>query len=304
MESSDDAGVFRVSESTALIQSLDFFTPIVDDPCDFGRIAAANAMSDIYAMGGRPVTAMNIVCFPVSELPESVLAQTLEGGLEKIHEAGAVLVGGHSVDDTEFKYGLSVTGLVHPDHILTNGGARVGDRLILTKPIGLGVLATAIKGGVADAAARDQMVAIASELNRQAAEIAGRFSPTACTDITGFGLAGHVTEMARAGKKRIGIEVKNVPVIAQALEYGSMGLLPAGAHTNRAYFSDMVTLDPGMDDLLADLMFDPQTSGGLVLALSAENSGKCLSALRDAGVNAMIIGEILDHDTCGRVCIR
>ncbi|MFW6335036.1 MAG: selenide, water dikinase SelD, partial [Desulfosalsimonas sp.] len=218
MESSDDAGVYRINEDTAIIQSLDFFTPIVDSPYDFGRIAAANALSDIYAMGGQPVTAMNIVCFPADDLPETVLKQTLEGGLDKINESGALLVGGHSVDDAEFKYGLSVTGIVHPEKILTNCGAKTGDILILTKPVGLGVLATAVKGGIADQAALEKMVETSAQLNRKAAEICRRFSPTACTDITGFGLAGHIFEMARAGKKQISLDAKSVPVIPQALE--------------------------------------------------------------------------------------
>ncbi len=304
MESSDDAGVYRINSDTALIQTLDFFTPIVDSPYDFGRIAAANAMSDVYAMGGRPVTAMNIVCFPANDLPESVLRETLEGGLEKIHESGALLVGGHSVDDTEFKYGLSVTGLVHPEKILTNSGARTGDMLILTKPLGIGVLATAVKGGIADAAALEKMVETAAQLNNEAAAIGGRFSPSACTDITGFGLAGHVLEMARAGKKQIRLAAKNVPVILQALEYGAMGLFPAGAYTNKKHFSDAVYIDQSVDEILADLMFDPQTSGGLVLTVSADVCEKCLSAMQDTGIQAAVIGEIAGSDTCGQVIIR
>lgn len=304
MESSDDAGVYRLSRDTALIQSLDFFTPIVDSPYDFGRIAAANALSDIYAMGGRPVTAMNIVCFPADDLPESVLKETLEGGLEKIHESGALLVGGHSVDDSEFKYGLSVTGLVHPEKILTNGGGKTGDRLILTKPLGIGVLATAVKGGIAGKNALEKMVETAAQLNSKAAEIGLLFSPTACTDITGFGLAGHLLEMARAGKKQILVEAARVPVIAQAVEYGGMGLFPAGAYTNKSHFSDSVHIDESVDDILADLMFDPQTSGGLLLAVDAAVCQKCLAEMRDAGIEAAIIGEIGDPDSCGKVGIR
>lgn len=304
MESSDDAGVYRINSDTAMIQSLDFFTPIVDSPYDFGRIAAANAMSDVYAMGGRPVTAMNIVCFPADELPESVLRETLEGGLEKIHESGALLVGGHSVDDAEFKYGLSVTGLVHPEKILTNSGARTGDVLILTKPLGIGVLATAVKGGIADAAALEKMVETAAQLNSRAAQTAGRFSPSACTDITGFGLAGHVLEMARAGKKQIRLDANSVPVITQALEYGTMGLFPAGAYTNKKHFSESVYIDETVDGILADLMFDPQTSGGLVLSVDAGICQKCLSAMHDAGIEAAIIGEIAGPDTCGQVIIK
>lgn len=304
MESSDDAGVYKINENTAIIQSLDFFTPIVDSPYDFGRIAAANALSDIYAMGGRPVTAMNIVCFPSDDLPEAVLKQTLEGGLDKINESGALLVGGHSVDDAEFKYGLSVTGLVHPEKILTNCGAGTGDRLILTKPLGLGVLATAVKGGIADGEALKIMVETAARLNREAADIGGRFCPTACTDITGFGLAGHVFEMARAGKKQICLYSASVPVIPQAREYAGMGMFPAGAYTNKKHFSDAVLIDGSVDDILADLMFDPQTSGGLAIALNAGRAEKCLSAMKDAGIEAAIIGEICGHDSCGQVLVQ
>ena len=304
MESSDDAGVYRINETTAMIQSLDFFTPIVDSPYDFGRIAAANALSDIYAMGGYPVTAMNIVCFPADELPEWVLAQTLEGGLDKLHEAGAVLVGGHSVDDAEFKYGMSVTGLVHPEHILTNGGANAGDRLILTKPVGMGVLATAVKGGIADEAALETLVETAACLNRDAAQIAARFAAAACTDITGFGLAGHVLEMARAGKKRIRLDARSVPVMDRALEYGAMGMFPAGAYTNKSHFSDVVFIDNAVDEILADLMFDPQTSGGLVVSVAADRAEKCLSEMRDAGIAAAIIGEVAEPDSCGQVRIQ
>lgn len=304
MESSDDAGVYRLNHDTALIQSLDFFTPIVDSPYDFGRIAAANAMSDVYAMGGVPITAMNIVCFPADDLPESVLKETLEGGLEKIHESGALLVGGHSVDDSEFKYGLSVTGLVHPGKILTNGGGRTGDRLILTKPLGTGVLATAVKGGIADAAAMEKMIETAVQLNSKAAEVGGRFSPTACTDITGFGLAGHLLEMARAGKKQILLEAAGVPVIAQAMEYGRMGFFPAGAYTNKKHFSDSVHIDESVDDVLADLMFDPQTSGGLIIAVNAAVCQKCLAQMRDAGIEAEIIGKIGEPHSCGQVWIH
>lgn len=304
MESSDDAGVYRINENTAIIQSLDFFTPIVDSPYDFGRIAAANALSDIYAMGGQPVTAMNIVCFPADDLPETVLKQTLEGGLAKINESGALLVGGHSVDDAEFKYGLSVTGIVHPEKILTNCGAKTGDILILTKPLGLGVLATAVKGGIADEAALEKMVETSAQLNRKAAEICCRFSPTACTDITGFGLAGHIFEMARAGKKQISLDAKSVPVIPKALEYGAMGMFPAGAYTNKNHFSDEVQIDGSLDDILADLMFDPQTSGGLAVALDPGQVEECLSVMRNAGIDAAIIGEISGHDSCGQVLIR
>ncbi len=301
LEASDDAGVYLLNDDTALIQTLDFFTPIVDNPYDFGRIAAANALSDVYAMGGKPLTAMNIVCFPAGDLPEEALRETLEGGLEKIHESGAVLAGGHSVEDAEFKYGLSVTGIVHPGGIWTNGGAKTGDRLILTKPIGTGILAVAVKGRIADPDAIRDLTEITATLNKNAAETAARFLPTACTDITGFGLAGHLLEMARASGREIRIDTDRVPVIASAVGYGQMGLFPAGAYANKKHFSRHVTVDPGINDILADIMFDPQTSGGLVLAISPSRAADCLAALCDQGVDAHLIGEVAGEDACGRV---
>ena len=304
IESSDDAGVYLLNEDTALIQTLDFFTPIVDSAYHFGRIAAANALSDIYAMGGQPLTAMNIVCFPASDLPESVLRETLEGGLEIIHESGAVLAGGHSVDDPEFKYGLSVTGIVHPQHLLTNAGARTGDRIILTKPIGTGILATAVKGKIADEAATKELIRITSTLNRAAAETIRAFSPTACTDITGFGLAGHLLEMARGAKKIFHIEAENVPIIASAISFGEMGLFPAGAYANRKHLSGSVTVDPKINDTLADIFFDPQTSGGLVCTIPSETVSGCLAALAENGVHASAIGEVAGDDSCGTVAFR
>lgn len=301
VESSDDAGVYLLNEDTALIQTLDFFTPIVDSPYDFGRIAAANALSDVYAMGGRPVTAMNIVCFPAGDLPESVLRETLEGGLEKIHESGAVLAGGHSVDDAEFKYGLSVTGIVHPQKLLTNAGSRTGDRLILSKAIGTGILATAVKGNIADQKIADLLVRITSTLNRQAAETVQGFSPTACTDITGFGLAGHLFEMARASGKQLQIDTGSIPILESAMQFGEMGLFPAGAYANKKHFSGPVTVDPRINDVLADILFDPQTSGGLIHSLPASKAAECLAALRDKGVDAHLIGEVAGDDACGKV---
>jgi len=302
-ETSDDAGVYQMSNDMALIQTLDFFTPVVDSPFDFGRIAAANALSDVYAMGGRPLTAMNIVCFPSQDLPESALQETLAGGLEKIHEAGATLVGGHSVEDSEFKYGLSVTGIVHPNQVLTNGGARIKDRLILTKPIGTGILATAVKGRLASETAVRNLIAVASELNKAAAEIMIRFAPSACTDITGFGLAGHIYEMAAAALVKIVLFADAIPLIDDVLSFARMGMFPAGAYNNKKHFEPGVTMDPKIDPVIADLMFDPQTSGGLVISLSPDVAHDCLNALHDSGINARIIGEVIDKDICGHVTI-
>ncbi|MBA2880076.1 selenide,water dikinase [Desulfosalsimonas propionicica] len=303
METSDDAGVYQLSHDTALIQTLDFFTPIIDSPYDFGRIAAANALSDIYAMGGRPLTAMNIVCFPSDDLPESVLKDTLAGGLEVIHESGAVLVGGHSVDDVEFKYGLSVTGVVHPDAVWKNSGAASGDQIILTKPIGTGILATAVKGKLADDKTISELIAITTRLNKNAALAAERFSPRACTDVTGFGLAGHLLEMARASKKEISLSVSAVPVIESALEFGRMGLFPAGAYANKKFFEPSIGFAPELDPILTDLLFDPQTSGGLLLALPESKGSKLVKILQEQGIEAGIIGEVTGPHTCGALRI-
>lgn len=302
-ETSDDAGVYQLSDDVALIQTLDFLTPVVDSPFDFGRIAAANALSDVYAMGGRPLTAMNIVCFPSQDLPESVLQETLAGGLEKIHESGATLVGGHSVEDAEFKYGLSVTGLVHPDRVLTNAGVRINDRLILTKPIGTGILATAVKGRLASKTTIANLIAVASELNKSASEIISRFSPTACTDVTGFGLAGHVFEMATASHSSITLYADMIPLIADVLAFARMGMFPAGAYNNKKYFESGVTIGTGVDPVIADLLFDPQTSGGLIVSLNPAAAEDCLNALHDQGINARMIGEVSDRNACGQVTV-
>lgn len=299
LETSDDAGVYQLNDETALIQTLDFFTPVIDSAYDFGRIAAANALSDIYAMGGRPLTAMNIVCFPADDLPESILKDTLAGGLEIIHEAGALLVGGHSVDDLEFKYGLSVTGVVHPDAVWTNSAAEPGDQIILTKPIGTGVLATAVKGKLADDQVISELIAITTRLNKNAALAAETFSLRACTDVTGFGLAGHLLEMARASKKEITLSASSVPVIPSALEFANMGLFPAGAYANKNFFKPSITFASDLDAILTDLLFDPQTSGGLLLSLPEPAASNLLGILREQAIDAGIIGEVKGPHTCG-----
>lgn len=286
-----------------MIQTLDFFTPIVDSPFSFGSIAAANALSDVYAMGGRPLTVMNIVCFPSADLPESVLQETLSGGLEKIHEAGASLVGGHSVEDSEFKYGLSVTGIVSPDRVLTNANCQKNDRLILTKPIGTGILATAVKGKIARREDTENLIRVASTLNKHAAEIILKFMPNACTDITGFGLAGHLYEMAVGAKMQITLYANHVPLIDDVLKFARMGMFPAGAYNNKKFFGSGISISSDVDAVLADLMFDPQTSGGLVASLNADRAADCLNALHDQGIDARIIGEAGENDPCGRVNI-
>lgn len=303
-ETSDDAGVYQLSEDLALIQTVDFFTPIVNDPFDFGRIAAANALSDVYAMGGRPLTAMNIVCFPLKQLDKAILKEILRGGLEKIHEAGAVLVGGHSVDDPELKYGLSVTGIVRPDRVLTNAGAQPGDLMILTKPIGTGVLATAIKGGLLSAAATRRATEVMATLNKTAAEAMAAHPANACTDITGFGVLGHTLEVARASKVRIEIDVERVPLLPEVFDLAAMGLIPAGSYSNRNYCAQHVHVPPAMDPLRLDLLADAQTSGGLLIFLPRAAASSLLSDLHARGVvDAVIIGEVTQRDE-GRIVLR
>ena len=294
-ETSDDAGVYRLSADLALVQTIDFITPVVNDPYDFGRIAAANALSDVYAMGGRPLTAMNVVCFPLKTMAKTILGEILRGGLDQIHAAGAVLVGGHSVEDAEPKYGLSVTGLVHPERVLTNAGAKPGDALILTKPIGTGVLATAIKAGLLSEAAERAAIATMATLNRPAAALMASYAVTACTDITGFGLLGHALEMATASRVCIALEADRVPLLPEARELVEMGLVPAGSYANRNYCSHQVLHPEAVDPILLDLAADAQTSGGLLLALPENQAHALLADLQGHGVpQAAIIGRVVD----------
>jgi len=303
-ETCDDAGVYKLTEDTALIQTLDFFTPIVDDPYSFGQIAAANALSDIYAMGGKPLTAMNIVCFPIKEVSKDILKEILRGGLDKVQEAGAILVGGHSVDDPEIKYGLAVSGIVHPDKILTNAGAQIGDVLILTKPLGTGVIATAIKGNLASQEAIEKLINIAASLNARPSEIMQGFDVHACTDVTGFGLGGHLLEMAMASKKEIEIWAKEVPVIPEAWKYASMGLIPAGSYANKHFCANLVDVNSSLSELTLDILFDAQTSGGLIIVLSEKDASNCLAKLRAEGIKeASIIGKVVNNHIKGKLRI-
>lgn len=295
----DDAGVYRLNDTTALIQTVDFFTPIVDDPFDFGRIAAANALSDVYAMGGKPLLCMNILACPIKTMDQSVFRRVLEGGLEKIREAGALLVGGHSIEDTELKYGLSVTGLVHPDRILQNGGARAGDVLLLTKPLGTGILSTAIKGGLIETDGERQLVELLATLNRLPMELLGqhpdlRAGVHGCTDITGFGLLGHLHEMAEASQASIRVEARQLPLFLNAKDFADMGIIPEGAYRNRSFYSQWVRSSLPEMDSLELIGYDPQTSGGLLLALDAATAEQLLAQLAQAGYGpeCRIIGEV------------
>ena len=294
IETSDDAGVYRLSPEIALIQTLDFFTPIVNDPYDFGRIAAANSFSDIYAMGGKPLTAMNIVCFPVKEMDKSVLRSILEGGLDIIYKAGAVMVGGHSVEDPELKYGLSVTGIVHPEHFLTNAGAKPGDLLVLTKPLGTGILATALKGRMLDEKTTTMITELMATLNREAAEVMIEIGVNACTDITGFGLLGHALEMAKASKVGMCIYADKVPIISEAKIFVSMGMVPVGSHLNQKFCSHHLDIAPTIDPLILDLLADAQTSGGLLMSVPENKCDELTLKLLEKKVLAVVVvGEVV-----------
>jgi selenide,water dikinase len=291
----DDAGVYSLDERTALVVTLDFFTPVVNDPLDYGRVAAANSLSDVYAMGGRPLVALNIVCFPDGELPSSVMADILLGASEKVSEAGAVVLGGHSVSDRELKFGLAVVGTVAPDGIVTNAGARSGDVLVLTKPIGLGVLATALKEDELGAAGTATITGLMARLNRAAAEAMVEAGATAATDVTGFGLVGHGSEMADAGKVTLEIAVEDVPIIEGALSFIERGLAPGGLFSNQHYYSRRVEKRTSADRKLVELMYDPQTSGGLLIALPPDALGVFEAALGARGERGWVIGRVVER---------
>ena len=287
-ETFDDAGVFRVSNDVAIVQTVDFFAPIVDDPYDFGQVAAANALSDIYAMGGTPLTAMNIAAFPTGTLPITVLTDSLRGGQDKVHEAGAHIIGGHTVVDDEVKYGLSVTGRIDPRTMLTNAGARPGDRLVLTKPIGNGILATAMKKGTLDAASTSEVVALMRELNAVASRAALDLGARCATDVTGFGLLGHASHIARASAVTIFIHTSAVPLLSGASESWREGARPGGGTRNLDYVSPMVAWNAAADVERA-LLTDPQTSGGLLVAVPPSRVREYLERV----VRAVEIGEML-----------
>lgn len=289
----DDAGVYKIDESRALVQTVDFFTPIVDDPFVYGQIAAANAVSDVYAMGGRPLTALAIAGFPKTA-DRAILSRIFAGGLSILNEARVALLGGHTVQDQEIKFGYAVTGEVHPDRVLTNGGARPGDVLVLTKPIGTGVIATALKFGRATESAVAAAISSMTTLNRVAAEAMDRVAGAvhACTDITGFGLMGHASEMAAASGCTLEIEARRVPVLPGALDL-VRGNIPGGGKTNRQHFGERISIAPGVDGDLADLLFDPQTSGGLLVALDRAGVDQFVAEVHGAGGVAAVIGEVL-----------
>ena len=291
----DDAAVYRLSDDLAVVQTLDFFPPMVDDPYTFGQIAAANALSDVYAMGGEPRLALNVVAFP-NCLGAEVLGEILAGGASKVQEAGAVLAGGHSINDEEPKYGLCVSGFVHPDRIWKNGGAQAGDVLLLTKPLGVGLINTAVKAGMASAEAEKKAVESMSCLNKMAMEVLREAEVHSCTDVTGFGLTGHALETARASKASLVIETKKLEVLPDALFYASMGLVPEGTYRNKEFNKKDVRIEEQVDEALEDLVFDPQTSGGLLVSLPGRDAEMVLRKLEQAGypLKAGIVGFVTD----------
>jgi selenide,water dikinase len=293
-DTADDAGVYKISATQALVQTVDFFTPIVDDPYTFGQIAATNSLSDVYAMGGRPLSALAIVCFP-EKGDLDILQQILAGGLSKMMEAGCVVIGGHSVRDPEIKFGYAVTGTIHPEHVWTNSGAQVGDTLILTKGLGTGVISTAIKRGEARQHWIDAATKSMTTLNGKAAQITadGKFAVHAATDITGFGLIGHAREMAAGSGVSVKIEASKVPLLEGALECVRAGFVPGGLRNNRDFAECMVGYEAHVSEEVRTILYDPQTAGGLLLSVARPDAAALLAALQNAAVAAVEIGEVL-----------
>lgn len=294
VETSDDAAIYKVTDEIAMIQTVDFFTPIVDDPYMFGQIAAANSLSDVWAMGGEPVVALNIVGFP-NCLDPAILGDILAGGADKVKEAGAVLVGGHSVQDDEPKYGLCVSGFVHPDKIFKNYGCRPGDVLVLTKQIGSGIVNTAIKAEMASASAIQEAQTVMASLNKTGKQVVEKYNVSACTDITGFGLLGHCVEMASASEVTFELNVKDIAYLQDATDYAKMGLVPAGAYKNRGYSIGKIEAG-SVEEHYLDLLYDPQTSGGLLISVSPENLTEMLEDFRLANMDTTVsvIGRVAE----------
>jgi selenide,water dikinase len=293
LEVSDDAAVYQINDEVAVIQTIDFFTPVVDDPYDYGAIAAVNAMSDVYAMGGEVVLALNICGFP-PDLPSEVIAEILRGGAEKVAEAGGVLGGGHTVDAKEPTYGLSVMGLIHPERVLTKGGANPGDVLVLTKPLGVGIITTALKGEVADPAHVAAAVESMKKLNRQAARLIQQIGVRACTDITGFALLGHGYEMAERSHARLRLHLEKLPFLDGAKQYAEDNLFPGGSCRNRDAYEHWVDFSPDISEEMQLLLFTPETSGGLLVAVPPENLGPLTALFAEEGQPCWVVGEVIE----------
>ena len=289
IETADDAGVFRLRPDLAVVNTVDFFPPIVDDPYTFGQVAAANAMSDIYAMGAEPKTALNIVCFPKGKMDIQVLGEILKGGAEKVREAGAVVVGGHSIIDEEIKYGMAITGVIHPDRIIRNVGVQEGDALILTKPLGTGIITTALKKGKAPKESIQAAISSMLSLNKIAAKIMRGYPVHACSDITGYGLMGHALEMASGSSVTLILESAKLPILQRAPRLAEKGYLTGGCKRNRDYLKDKTTIDKTIREGLVETALDPQTSGGLLIALAQKRAPRLVEELQDNGVKAAAV---------------
>ena len=301
-DKSDDASVYKVSEDLALVQTVDFFPPIADDPYTFGQIAATNALSDVYAMGGEPKLCLNIMAIP-DNMPREAVHDLLRGGYDKVYEAGALITGGHSILDPEPKYGLAVTGFVHPDKVLTNSGARVGDVLLLTKPLGIGILTTAAKADLCSEESKQLAIRLMTTLNRSARDVMVQYRVHACTDVTGFGLLGHLYEMAQGSDVQMQLDVSAIDLIPEALALARDGILPEGMYRNRSFAQQAV--DAGDTELARqDMLYDPQTSGGLMIAVDPEDADACLEALRQAVPSAQRIGRVMAYQGGKRIFLR
>lgn len=301
LEHGEDAGVYKLSDDLAIVQTIDFFTPIVDDPFTFGQIAVTNALSDVYAMGGKPLTAMNVVCFPVGKMDIAILHDILLGGLDKMREAGVLLVGGHSVDDSELKYGLSVTGIVHPDKVLLNRGAKDGDKLILTKSLGTGIVSTALKRGIATPALVEKSIKSMTTLNRKAAELMSEVGGVhAVTDITGFGFLGHACEMIEDSSLRMIISASQVPIFPEIHELIEKGIVPGGLQRNKKFRFPLLNVSVDCPTWLLDALFDPQTAGGLLISLPPQEAEQLLARMHQENMaEASIVGEIVADEEWG-----
>ncbi len=292
IETSDDAAVYKINDTTAIIQTVDFFTPVVDDPYIFGQIAAANSLSDVYAMGADPKLAMNIVCFP-KNLSQEKIKGILKGGYDKVKEAGALIVGGHTIEDDEPKFGLTVTGFMHPDDVVTNCNAKVGDVLILTKPLGVGIINTAIKADMVDDETYKKAIKIMMTLNKFAKDAMMKVGIHSCTDVTGFGLLGHGLEMAEGSDVTLKFNSQDIPIIKEALSLADMGIIPAGAYSNRCFIGTKVSFGENVSQQLSDCLYDPQTSGGLLISVAKEKEDVLLKALAGSSTEYAVIGEVI-----------
>jgi len=296
LDTNDDAGVYKLTDDLAMVQTLDFFTPIVNDPYDFGQVATANALSDVYAMGGVPKTALNIVAFPVFKLDKGILTEILRGAGDKLKEANVSLVGGHSIDDPEPKFGLSVTGVIHPDKVRTNSGAEPGDKLILTKPIGVGIMTTSLKRDLLTQAEIERVTRVMTTLNKTAAETMNSYDIHASTDITGFGLMGHTSEMAAGSNVGITVYYNQVPILPRVRELAEQGAVPGGTKNNFAHVENVVTFPKNFDEIDKWIFCDAVTSGGLLVSVNADQAEALKEELKDKGVDAHIIGEVTEEN--------